>query len=402
MIIRRRLKMGYSVIFGAGKIARGFIAHLLFLSGEEFVFIEKAHDLVELINKNRQYTVNILGAPEKNAVIKNVRALSFEDVEGAAGAIAKADTIFTAVGGKNLNEIVPLLVKGLKTRFDSGSNNPLNIITCENWKLPAELLKKTIMEQLNHEYLKAFGKRVGITEAVVMRSAIEADAEMLKKDPLIVNVQDFWELPIDASRLKGNLPTIKGIKLIESFEGFLERKFYTYNAANGTVSYLGYIKGYEKIADAAHDGEILEILTGVYEETSMALSAKHKFPLEEQLAFTKTSLKKLQDYTIVDYIERNARDPIRKLGPDDRLVGSARLVLDYGFTPCNLAAAIAAALYYDNPADPVALELKAIRETKGIDYILEYICRIEPGGKLGTIVKQKVYELKCRGWIKEA
>lgn len=393
--------MGYSVIFGAGKIARGFIAHLLYLSGENFVFVEKAQALVELINKNRQYTVNILGASEKNAVIKDVKALSFEDEKEVAAAIAKADAIFTAVGGKNLNEIVPLLVKGLKARFDVGNNDPMNIITCENWKLPADLLQKGIMEQLSHEYLEIFLKRVGITEAVVMRSAIEADAEMLKTDPLVVNVQDFWELPLDASRIKGNLPPVRGIKLVESFEGFLERKFYTYNAANGTVSYLGYIKGYEKIADAAHDADILEILSGVYNETSRALSVKHKISLEEQLAFTKTSLKKLQDYTIVDYIERNARDPIRKVGPDDRLVGSARLVLDYGFTPHNLAAAIAAALYYDNPVDPIALELKNIREAKGVDYILENICKIEPGEKLETIIKQKINELKSRGWIKE-
>ena len=392
--------MGGSVIFGAGKIARGFIAHLLFLSGEEFVFVEKAQALVELINKNTQYTINILGAPEKNALIKEVRALSFEDTEEVAGAIGKADAIFTAVGGKNLNEIVPMLAKGLKARFDTGNKDFMNIITCENWKQPARLLQKGIIEQLDHRYLETFRERVGITEAVVMRSAIEADTELLKKDPLIVNVQDFWELPVDASRLKGNLPAIKGIRLVESFEGFLERKFYTYNAANGTVSYLGYIKGYEKIADAAHDGGILEILTGVYEETSRALSAKHKFSLEEQLAFTKTSLKKLQDYSIVDYIERNARDPIRKLGPDDRLVGSARLVLEYGFTPYNLATAIAAALHYDNPVDPIALDLKNIRETKGIDHVLQNICKIEPDGFLGKIIKEKIEKLKTRGWIR--
>ena len=29
------------VIFGAGKIARGFVGHLLYLSGIDFVFVEK-------------------------------------------------------------------------------------------------------------------------------------------------------------------------------------------------------------------------------------------------------------------------------------------------------------------------------------------------------------------------
>lgn len=393
--------MSFTVIFGAGKIARGFIAHLLHLSGEDFIFVEKAQGLVDLINKRDRYSINILGAPEKNETITGVKALSFEESDRVIEAISKASAVFTAVGGKNLNEIVPLLAKGIEARFRIQNEEYINIVTCENWKQPARILEEGILGQLDRGFGDEFSKYVGVTEAVIMRSAIEADPEALKEDPLIVNVQDFWELPIDASRLKGTLPAIRGIKLVEAFEGFLERKFYTYNAANGTVSYLGYIKGYEKIADAAHDRDILEILAGVYEETSRALSAKHKFPLEDQLAFTKTSLKKLQDYTIVDFIERNARDPIRKLGPDDRLVGSARLVLEYGITPYNLATAIAAALYYDNPVDTIALELKNIRKTNGLDYILENICKIEPCGKLGTIVKQKVHELKKRGWIKE-
>ena len=36
------------VIMGAGKIARGFIGHLLYLSGIPFTFMEKADGLVEL------------------------------------------------------------------------------------------------------------------------------------------------------------------------------------------------------------------------------------------------------------------------------------------------------------------------------------------------------------------
>ena len=109
-------------------------------------------------------------------------------------------------------------------------------MTCENWKLPAAILKNRIEQTIRNEAAPYFHSRVGITEAVIMRSAIESDAELLKIDPLIVNVQDFWELPVDASRIVGSLPDIRELKLIQEFTGFLERKFYTYNAANGTTS----------------------------------------------------------------------------------------------------------------------------------------------------------------------
>lgn len=386
------------VIFGAGKIARGFIGHLLYLSDIPFTFVEKADALADLINERGQYTVNILGAPEQNCVVKGAKALKFDQKEEIATAIAEADCVFNAVGGKNLGDIVPYLTAGIEKKARKGGK--LNFVTCENWKKPADILRDGIAAAISDEARPYFETNVGITEAVIMRSAIESDAELLKKDPLIVNVQNFWELPVDASRLAGELPPIKGLKLIAEFTGFLERKFYTYNAANGTVSYLGGLLGYEKIADAAHDEWILKILDGVYSETARALSAKHNFPLDEQLAFTLTSKRKLQDYTIVDFIERNARDPLRKLGPDDRLVGSARLVESFGIKPENLATAIAAAIHYVSPGDEFAVELGRLRNECGIDYILENVCKLDPKGALAMLVKEKIEMLKGMGYIK--
>ena len=387
------------VILGAGKIARGFIGHLLYLSEIPFTFVEKFDGLVDLINERGQYTVNILGHSEKNCVVKGAKAIRFSDIEKVADAISEADAVFTAVGGKNLGDLVPLLTKGIEKKFAKGGY--LNVVTCENWKLPATILRNGVEDVICEDAKEYFHKHVGITEAVIMRSGIESDAELLKMDPLIVNVQDFWELPIDASRLAGPMPDILGLKLIDEFTGFLERKFYTYNAANGTTSYLGALLGHEKIADAAHDERILKILDGVYQETAQALSKKHNFPLDEQLAFTLTSKRKLQDYTIVDFIERNARDPIRKLGKDDRLVGSARLVMEYGIRPDNLAIAIAAAMYYVSPGDEFAEKLVKMREEEGIDAILEKVCEQDPNGELGMLVKEKIALLKEWGWIHE-
>lgn len=387
------------VILGAGKIARGFIGHLLYLSGIPFSFIEKAESLVDQINEQGQYTVNILGNSEKNCVVKGANAIGFHDENQVTEVIADADVVFTAVGGKNLISLIPYLAKAIEKKAKKGGN--LNIITCENWKLPATILRNGIDEMISEEVKEYLKNQVGITEAVIMRSAIEADEEMLKEDPLIVNVQDYWELPVDASRIAGELPPIQGLKLIHEFSGFLERKFYTYNAANGTTSYLGALLGYKFLADAAHDKRIVSILDNVYKETAQALSQKHHFPLEEQMAFTLTSKRKLQDYTIVDFIERNARDPLRKLGKEDRLVGSASLVQECGIRPDNLCIAIAAAIFYTNPEDESAAELERMRKEEGIDTVLKNVCQLDPNGELGMMIKEKIALLKEWGWIHE-
>lgn len=386
------------VIFGAGKIARGFIAHLLSLSDIDFVFVEKADALADLINERGQYTINILGAPEKNYVVKNAKALKFSQEKEITEAIAEADVVFDAVGGKNLQEIVPFYIKGIEKKAEKGGY--LNFVTCENWKEPAKILKEGIEAGIAPEAREYLDNYVGFTESVIMRSGIEAPKELLEKDPLIVNVQNYWHLPVDAARVKGSLPDIKYMEPLTGFAGFLERKFYTYNAANGTTSFVGALLGYKVLAEAAHDERILKILDGVYQETGKALSMKHGISLEEQMAFARTSLNKLQDYTIVDSIERNARDPQRKLGKDDRLVGSARMVLSCGIRPENLCTAIACAIYYRNPEDSSAVALEKVVKEEGIDAVLEKICGIEPEGELGILIKEKIEKIKEWGWLK--
>lgn len=386
------------VIFGAGKIARGFIAHLLSLSDIDFVFVEKADALADLINERGQYTINILGAPEKNYVVKNARALKFSQVDEITEAIEDADVVFDAVGGKNLQELIPFYIRGIEAKAKKGGY--LNFVTCENWKEPAKILQDGVEAGISDEARGYFEKNVGFTESVIMRSGIEAPKELLEKDPLIVNVQDYWYLPVDADRIKGKLPEIKYMDAMTGFAGFLERKFYTYNAANGTTSFLGALLGYEVLAEAAHDERILKILDGVYQETGKALSEKHGIPLEEQMAFTKTSLHKLQDYTIVDSIERNARDPLRKLGKDDRLVGSAKMVLSCGIRPENLCTAIAAAIYYRNLEDPSAVQLEKLVKEEGIDAVLTKVCKIDPNGELGLLIKEKIEKIREWEWLK--
>ena len=387
------------VIFGAGKIARGFLGHLFYLSQIDFVFVEKVDALCDLINERQEYLVNILGDSSKNTVVRGVKALKFSQKEEISKAIAEADCVFDSVGGKNLPEIVPFLTAGIELRAKMNPA-PMNIITCENWKDPATILREGIAASISPEHRAYFEEKIGVSEAVIMRSAIESTPELLAQDPLVVNVQNFWKFPFDASRLKAPMPEgMICLEPIQEFTGFLERKFYTYNAANGTASYVGALLGHQYIADAAYDERILAILDGVYRETASALSKKHNFPFEEQWAFTRTSLNKLQDRCIVDYIERNARDPMRKLGPNDRLVGSARLCMEYGIVPENLAIAIACAIYYEEPRDEFAVQLKRLREELGVEAVIRNVCKLEISDPLADLILKKVEQIRAWGWI---
>ena len=107
-------------IFGAGKIARGFIGHLLYLSDIKFTFVEKFDGLVDLINERGQYFVNILGNAEESCTVTGAKALRFTDKAAIAEQIAASDAVFTAVGGKNLGDIAPLIALGIKAKAKLG------------------------------------------------------------------------------------------------------------------------------------------------------------------------------------------------------------------------------------------------------------------------------------------
>ena len=160
-----------------------------------------------------------------------------------------------------------------------------------------------------------------------------------------------------------------------------------------------YLRGHKYLFDAANDPWIVAALEGVYDETGRALSAKHRIPLEEHKKFTASSLHKLQDRNIIDYVERNARDPIRKLGPEDRLVGSARLVMQHGIEPKHLARSIAAAIHYAEPTDSSAKSLLELLQKGGIDGVLKDICKIDPQEPLGRLVKDAELALSREGFV---
>lgn len=393
--------MKKAIIFGAGKIARGFIAHLLYLSNFEIVFVDVDEDLVNILNNKKKYTIHVMGNEKKNIEIDHFKAFHLSDTDQIAKEWVESQISFTTVGGKNLKSLSKIISDIFEKSIDiSKVERPFNLITCENWTEPAKELREGIIHHLRDAYIEQFSEWVGVTEAVILRSAVEPTEEVIKKDPLTVYVQDLWDLPINKKGFKGEPILFHSARYIENFKGFLERKFYTNNSANSAYAYLGALKNFTYIYEAANDPEISELVDKVYDETGAALMKKYNIT-EEHEQFVNESKRKYKNKTIVDYVERHARDPIRKLGVQDRLVGAARLVMAYGEVPHGLATAIAAALYYVNMNDKISLQLQNLRKSKGIEDVLYEISNINPDEPLCELIKEKVDFLKERGLINE-
>jgi mannitol-1-phosphate 5-dehydrogenase len=378
-----------AVIVGAGKVGRGFIAHLLALAGARVAFVEWSQDLVAEMARRGRYHVFIAGDPMKEDVVQGYRIVAASDAEQVADLVAAADLVFTAIGGERLASLGPLLAPGIARRAH-GSPAVLNLITCENWTHPGAILRRGIVESLPPEAQSYFEQYCGVAESTVYRGCIEPTAEQRANDPLAVQGTDYWQLQVDGDKVRRPFPELQGIVPIAGFQSALERKLFTYSALSATISYLGALLGFRTLHDAAVDPRVVAVAREVLRESGTALCRRHGHSAEDQAAHAEESLAAFQDVRNPDTLERHARDPRRKLSRHDRLVGPACLCLEEGVEPRALALTIAAALRYNEPTDPSATALQQSLSRDGIDGVLAGVCGLEPNGPLALLVKARV------------
>lgn len=392
-----------ALVFGAGKIARGFVAQLLRMNEVDVVFVEKVPQLVEQLNEAGSYEVHILGNEALNTRVDGYRAICLDDVDAIAAEMRDADIAFTSVIGKNLKDVGGVIGRAyVASGMDRTDAAKLNFVTCENWKHPIQDLHEGIWGAVPQELHAQLERDVAVTEAVIMRIAVEPTPENKAAHPLDVWVQDFWDLPVDGSHYEGTFPTWEHIHAIEGFGTLLEQKMFTNNTSNAGIAYLGYLLGYEKVADAARCPEVSAFLDELYPEINRILIAGLGVDPAGQEEFSRKAREKYSNPLIVDYVSRQAKDPIRKLGPEDRLVAPARLGLAQGIEPTCISRVLAAAVYYDMPGDEAAEQLAALRAEKGFEGVLREVCQLSEDEPLWGLALAGREWLMQKGWLKDA
>jgi len=335
-IAKLAAKRPLGVIFGAGKVGRGFLAQLLNRSDWDFSLVDSHAETVEKIRANGDWEIYNLASGET----ERLRAQEIKSTsDDLSSILCKADLILTAMGADHLVSWSEMIREPLCERLKNGY---IDIILAENHPRPASTVREALLNGANAEEIELINANLGIAQAQVLRSCIEPTNN---QHPLTVQIQDHWTLPLDGDALRTNI-SIEGFEQKPNFERELTRKLFTYNCVNAMVCYVGHLAGYEWLADAANDPTIAELALQAGRESSAALVAAYGFDEEEQHGWCNRALEKYQDKTIRDPIERNARDPKRKLGRFERLLGPIHLCMEHDLPHQTLLIGVAAALRY--------------------------------------------------------
>ncbi len=401
MLVLRRggSEMDVAVQFGAGNIGRGFMGQLFWEAGYWTVFVEESRELVENLNKSRHYPLKLLDASSRREIdlsIDHFEALQAEDTAAVAWAVDEARIIGTAVGVKNLSAIATALAVGIKRRFTS-KREPIDIYLCENVVNAADILREEVTTHIARaEIIEWMERNVGFVGTVVARMVPSVGERYVEEDPLLVVADSYHTFPYDAKAVKAP-PPIEDMRPVEYFRAEVERKLYSYNLGHAALAYLGYLKGYIYVHEPFSDDQLMEIFQGALDETCGAIVKKYPvvFTSKDNEEIRADIDLRFGNPMIQDTVYRVGRDPLRKLGPDDRLVGSAKLCMENGIFPRNIASVCGAALCYDYEGDPEAQRLQVMIALQGVEKTLKEVSSVDPSNDFGKKVLDSYREFKA-------
>ncbi|WP_438271006.1 mannitol-1-phosphate 5-dehydrogenase [Sporolactobacillus mangiferae] len=290
--------------------------------------------------------------------------------EQVVAAIGRASFLTTAIGPKVLPFIAPLIAEGLTERLKH-THEKLYVIACENQINATDLLKNEVLKTLNEETVKKMEGTVFFLNSAVDRIVpLQHNEELL--DVLVENYHEW----IVATKEK--LPEVKGMQIVPDLAPYIERKLFTVNTGHATTAYLGYQAGKNKIHEALADPDIYRDVKATIEETGAYLIKRYGFAAETHERYIEKILHRFQNPKLNDDVTRVGRSPIRKLGPEDRLVKPAREAKRLGLSFTHLAQVIAAALRFDYTEDAEAAELQKQLKTKGVLAVLNQVSGLSP------------------------
>ncbi|MFM7321856.1 MAG: hypothetical protein ACKO5K_10085, partial [Armatimonadota bacterium] len=250
------------------------------------------------------------------------------DIDAVRGALRECAFAATAIGGDHFVKLAPMLAE-----VDRAA--PLNVVLCENRDGAGDVLQAALPRTRTP---------IGCVGAEVGRMVPVPTAELRAEDPLLVLAEPYVPLIVDGARWLGPRPALQGVRFVDDLAPHHARKLYTHNGGHFLLACLAREKGMELLAEAADDPELVARLRGFWDETGAAICAAYGLDPAEQHAFEDDLLERFRNRALGDTVERVARDPLRKLRSDDRLVGAALLCLARGIEPVATCDAIRTAV----------------------------------------------------------
>ena len=290
-----------------------------------------------------------------------------EERAAVVSAIAAADELATALPSIAFYRTSApwspnrLLADALRRR---SAGQPLIIFCAENHREAAAQLEEAVLEVLDPAERAIVIARARFVDTVIgkMSGVIDDPAEIAALGlstitptlPQAFLVEAFDRILVSNVDPGGGPeaihPGIPVLREVDDLAPFEAAKLLGHNATHALAGFLGTLLDLDRVVDLEQvPGAMAFLRTAFLDESGRTLRARFAgteplFSADGYAAFADDLLARMVNPHLADTVERASRDPRRKLGWDDRLVGLMRLGLAEGVPTPRYAMGVAAGL----------------------------------------------------------
>ena len=312
------------------------------------------------------YFCNVAGNSSVDTIcverVEILNPLVKEDRKALVQAIAEASELASALPSFTLYDVgeasvAALLAEGLSLKVANPSLPSCVVYAAENDSRAASRLRNACLRYVR----EGFGESVQFSETVIAKMcSIVADPKRIVDEdlaPIVANfsraflVESFNEILVEQVTLP---------KFERGFSAFIEKtdldpfaitKFLGHNANHALLGYLAREQGLGFMHEAGEREDLMSFVKEAFLEES-GVGLRRKFAeMDDELftengfrAYVEDAINRMVNSFLRDPVDRVTRDPVRKLGWEDRLVGSMLLASEAGVRPARLARGVAIAL----------------------------------------------------------
>ena len=388
---------GDCVIFSAGALALGFLGPELSKHYRlHFADVSAKLKLLEHLSDAHSYQTNITGPTNHSLTVEEVNGYNLDDPAQSASlkkVILKAHLLITSVGLKNLTHVARFLSPIFKTR--DPEQGKLVILCSENGIDVAHGFREMLIREMEED----LPDRILVGDTVMGRMCkIETD---LKRFPHLVTPypdadwavagEAWFGMPVDGDRLpSADLPDdVFSVSKHKRFLALEDIKLFTHNGGHSFLAYLGELKGKTFFSELADDHFVMSVIWEMLtDEVGKAILQQHREVIErnEYFNYTQGLLRRMVCPHFADRIERGTRGGLLKLGPDERLIGGGRFLIEHGIKPRRYSLAIAAAIIHNQRIGELLSDDKKI--------VADVCCLGDEDGELQEVVLEALSELR--------
>lgn len=334
------MQMHKALIIGSGAIGRGFLPWVL--NGFNLYFIDSNKKLVTSLY-GKSYT-SFLSEKKtlQKKIIKKVKIFNNENLVKINQ--IKFDVIFICIGVRNIN-FLKLDLSKFNCPIYSLENDPITVL------------------QLKKRY-KIKNIYFGVPDVI---SSSTASPLNLKKNSHNLHTENGI-LYLENTKKIGNIFKKKFNKTKflnnKDIKKEWDAKLFLHNTSHCIVAYLGNLLKLTYVHEAMNNPSIRKIVIGSINEILSALKilTKHNHDFLEDYA--DKEIERFSNNSLFDPITRVAREPLRKLSPNGRIMGAMKMCIIAGVKPTYISIGVVTALKYNEKTDPDYLTLKQFQNKK--------------------------------------